>query len=119
MKANKNVNYKARLWVDEKGELHGLSFANQQIPFRLLDALNNAMHEVVDSFNGKDYWQEKYIKFTHNGKRYEQFDGKDDNTPCADCVFCGKNNCQHPYYYDGTKGCCRKPYREVKEKMEE
>ena len=56
MKANKNVNYKARLWVDEKGELHGLSFANQQIPFRLLDALNNAMHEVVDSFNGKTYW---------------------------------------------------------------
>ena len=119
MKANKNVNYKARLWVDKKGELHGLSFANQQIPFRLLDALNNAMHEVVDSFNGKTYWQEKYIKFTHNGKRYEQFDGKDDNTPCADCVFRGLVQCKHPYFFDGTKGCCRKPYREVKEKMEE
>ena len=117
MKANKNVNYKARLWVDEKGELHGLSFANQQIPFRLLDALNNAMHEVVDSFNGKTYWKEKYIKFTHNGKRYEQFDGKDDNIPCYDCVF--GRDCQHPHYYDGTKGRCGKPYREVKEKMEE
>ena len=119
MKENKNVNYKARLWVDKKGELHGLSFANQQIPFRLLDALNNAMHEVVDSFNGKTYWQEKYIKFTHNGKRYEQFDGKDDNTPCADCVFRDKQHCKHPHYYDGTKGRCGKPYREVKEKMEE
>ena len=119
MKANKNVNYKARLWVDKKGELHGLSFANQQIPFRLLDALNNAMHEVVDSFNGKTYWQEKYIKFTHNGKRYEQFDGKDANISCYDCVFRDKQHCKHPHYYDGTKGCCRKPYREVKEKMEE
>ena len=114
MKANKNVNYKARLWVDEKGELHGLSFANQQIPFRLLDALNNAMHEVVDSFNGKTYWQEKYIKFTHNGKRYEQFDGEDTNTPCKDCVFRGIH-CQHPHYLDDSKGYCGKPYREVKQ----
>lgn len=29
MKTNKNVNYKARLWLDEDGELHGVSFANQ------------------------------------------------------------------------------------------
>ena len=118
MKENKNVNYKARLWIDKKGELHGLSFANQQIPFRLLDALNEAMHEVVDSFNGKNAWKENYIKFTDNGKRYEQFDGKYADSPCLDCVF-GSRNCQHPHYYDGTKGYCRKPYREVKEKMEE
>ena len=68
--------HKARLWVDEDGELHGLSFANQQIPMDLLDALNKAMHEVVDRFNGKTSWKENYVKFTDNGKRYEQFDGK-------------------------------------------
>ena len=116
MKANKNVNYKARLWVDDKGELHGLSFANEQIPYSLLNALNNAMHEVVNSFNGLNLWKENYIKFTYNGKRYEQFDGKDANTPCNDCVFRGQY-CQHPHYYDLTKGYCEKPYREVK--MEE
>ena len=86
MKQNKNVNYKARLWVDEKGELHALSFANQQIPYGLFDALNKAIHEVVGSFNGKNDWKENYIKFTDNGKRYEQFDGKDANSPCTDCV---------------------------------
>ena len=113
MKPNKNVNYKARLWVDEKGELHGVSFANQQIPMGLQDELNKAMHGVVDKCNGKTAWKETYIKFTHNGKRYEQFDGKDKNTPCNECVFCEKH-CQHPHYHDGTKGCCGKPYREVK-----
>ena len=90
MKENRNVNYKARLWVDEKGKLHGISFANRQIPMELFKALNDAMHEVVDRFNGKTSWKERYIKFTdNNGKRYEQFDGKDANTPCADCVFLG------------------------------
>ena len=112
MKENKNVYYKARLWVDE-GELHGLSFANQQIPIGLLEALNNAMHEVVDRFNRKNTWKENYIKFTYNGKRYEQFDGKDTNTPCNDCVFSGIH-CQHPHYHDGSKGYCGKPYRVVK-----
>ena len=118
MKENRNVNYKVRLWVDEDGDLHGVSFANQQIPMDLFDALNNAMHEVVDSFNGKTSWKKKYIKFTDNGKIYEQFDGKDANTPCNDCVFRGIH-CQHPHYHDGSKGYCGKPYREVKEKMEE
>lgn len=118
MKENKNVNYKARLWLDENGELHGVSFGNRQIPMGLFDALNKAMHEVVDSYNGKTAWKENYIKFTDNGKRYEQFDGKDANTPCVDCVFRGKH-CQHPHYYDGSKGYCGKPYREVKDKMEE
>ena len=116
MKDNKKVYYKARLWVDEKGELHGISVSNQQIPMGLFKALNDAMHEVVDSFNGKTAWKETYIKFTDNGKRYEQFDGTDANTPCNDCVFRGKQ-CRHPYYLDGSKGYCGKPYREVK--MEE
>ena len=49
-----------------------------------------------------------------NGKRYEQFDGND-KIPCYDCVFRGKDHCQHPHYYDGYKGYCGKPYREVKE----
>lgn len=114
MEWNRNVNYKARLWVDEKGELHGLSFANRQIPMDLMDKLNKAMHGVVAECNGKTAWKETYIKFSDNGKRYEQFDGKDANTPCNDCVFCGKH-CQHPHYYDGTKGLCGKPYREIKE----
>lgn len=114
MTENKNVNYKARLWVDENGELHGLSFANRQIPMGLFKALNDAMHEVVDAFNGKTSWKENYIKFTDNGKRYEQFDGND-KIPCYDCVFRDKDHCQHPHYYDGTKGYCGKPYREVKE----
>lgn len=118
MKTNKNVNYKARLWADEKGELHGVSFGNRQIPMGLFGALNTAMHEVVDTFNGKNAWKENYIKFTDNGKRYEQFDGKDVNTPCNDCVFSGIH-CQHPHYYDGSKGYCGKPYREVKDKMKE
>ena len=112
MKTNKNVNYKARLWVDEEGELHGLSFGNQQIPMGLFNALNIAMHEVVDRFNGKTAWKENYIKFTHNGKRYEQFDGKDAKNPCIDCVFLSKR-CQHPHYHDGSKGYCGKPYREL------
>ena len=114
MTENKNVNYKARLWVDEKGKLHGISFANQQIPLGLFDMLNKAMHEVVDTFNGKNSWKENYIKFTSNGKRYEQFDGKNAKDPCIDCVFLNKR-CQHPHYLDGTKGYCGKPYREVKE----
>lgn len=113
MKANKNVNYKVRLWIDEEDELHGISFGNRQIPMGLFNALNNAIHEVVDTFNGKNTWKENYIKFTDNGKRYEQFDGKDANTPCTDCVFRGKR-CQHPHYHDGSKGYCGKPYREVK-----
>ena len=29
------------------------------------------------------------------------------------------STCQHPHYHDGSKGYCEKPYREVKEKMEE
>ena len=115
MKDNKKVYYKARLWVDEKGELHGLSFTNPLIPTGLLNALNKAMHEVVDTYNWKNTWKENYIKFTDNGKRYEQFDGKDANTPCNDCVFLGKDcHCQHPHYHDGSKGYCGKPYREVK-----
>lgn len=115
MKDNKKVYYKARLWVDEKGELHGLSFANPLIPTGLLDALNKAMCEVVDTYNWKNTWKETYIKFTDNGKRYEQFDGTDANTPCNDCVFLGKDcHCQHPHYLDGSKGYCGKPYREVK-----
>ena len=44
METNRNVNYKARLWLDEKDELHGVSFANQQIPMGLFNALNKAMH---------------------------------------------------------------------------
>ena len=40
MKENKNVNYKARLWIDENSELHGISFANRQIPLGLFDMLN-------------------------------------------------------------------------------
>ena len=120
MKKNKNVNYKARLWMDETGELYGISFSNRQIPMWLFGALNDAMHEVVDRFNGKTSWQENYIKFNHNGKRYEQFDGKDDNMPCKDCVFGGYHTpCQHPHYLDVSKGYCRKPYREVNEKTEE
>lgn len=118
MKTNNNVNYKARLWVDEEGELQVQIFANRQIPMGLFKALNKAINDVVDTFNGKNAWKENYIKFTVYGKRYEQFDGKDANTPCNDCVFRGKH-CQHPYYYDGSKGYCGKPYREVKEKMEE
>ena len=115
MKENKNVYYKARLWIDENGELHSISFTNRQIHMGLLDALNKAMHEVVDTYNGKTSWKENYIKFTDNGKRYEQFDGND-KIPCYDCVFQGKpGHCQHPHYLDGTKGYCGKPYREVKE----
>lgn len=95
--------------------LHGLSLANKQIPMGLLAALNKAMHEVVNCFNGRASWKENYIKFTENGKRYEQFDGNDANMPCNDCVF-GGNTCQHPHYYDGYKGYCGKPYREAKEK---
>ena len=114
MKENKNVNYKARLWIDENGELHGISFTNRQIPLGLFDMLNKAIHEVVDTVNGKTSWKENYIKFTSNGKRYEQFDGND-KIPCYDCVFGGKDYCQHPHYYDGFKGYCGKPYREVKE----
>ena len=114
MTENKNVNYKARLWIDENGELHGISFTNRQIPLGLFDMLNKAMHEVVDTFNGKNSWKENYIKFTSNGKRYEQFDGKNAKDPCIDCVFLNKR-CQHPHYLDGTKGYCGKPYREVKE----
>ena len=116
MKENTRVNFKAHLWMDEEGELHGLSFFNQRISIGLFNALNNAMHEVVATFNGKNAWKENYIKFTANGKRYEQFDGKDANTPCNDCVFLSKH-CQHPHYHDGSKGYCGKPYREVK--MEE
>lgn len=118
MTPNKNVNYKARLWVDENAELHISSFANKHIPKGLFDIFDRAMHEVVDRFNGKTSWKENYIKFTDNGKRYEQFDGEDTNTPCKDCVFRG-THCQHPHYHDGTKGYCGKPYREVKETVEE
>ena len=117
MKKNENIYYKASLWI-ENGELHGMSFRNNRIPMGLLDALNIAMHEVVDRFNGKTAWKENYIKFTHNGKRYEQFDGKDAKNPCIDCVFLNKR-CQHPHYHDGSKGYCGKPYREVKDKNEE
>ena len=118
MKENKNVNYKARLWIDEEGKLHGVSFGNKQIPMGLFKELNNAIHNVVDTF--KTSWKENYIKFNYNGKRYEQFDGKDDNMPCKDCVFGGYHTpCQHPHYLDGTKGYCGKPYREINEKTEE
>lgn len=58
MKKNKNVNYKTRLWVDEEGELQCISFADQQIPMGLFNALNKAMQEVVDRFNGKTSWEE-------------------------------------------------------------
>ena len=116
MKENEKVNYKVRLWMDEEGELQGLSFFNQKIPIGLFNALNDAMHEVVNSFNGKNAWKENYIKFTERGKRYEQFDGKDAKNPCNDCVFhIPYNHCQHPYYFYGSKGYCGKPYREVKE----
>ena len=110
MKENKHVYYKARVWMDDKGDLHGLAFANKQIPTELICSLYKAMYEVVDSFNGKTSWKENYIKFTDKGKRYEQFDDEDANTPCASCVFYGKR-CQHPHYY--YKGYCEKPYKEV------
>ena len=73
MKKNKNGYYSAHLWVDEDGKLHCMSFENQQIPILLFDALNYAVHEVMDRFQGKTSWKEEYIKFTDNGKRYEQF----------------------------------------------
>ena len=117
MKENEIVYYKAHLRIDEKGELHGISVSNQQIPMGLFKALNDAMHEVLDRFNGKTTWKETYIRFTYNGKRYEQFDGNDIIDiiiPCTDCVFRGEKHCQHPYYHNGSKGYCKKPYREVK-----
>ena len=33
-----HINYKDCLWIDENGELHGISFANRQIPLGLFDA---------------------------------------------------------------------------------
>lgn len=94
MKENKNVNYKARLWMDETGELYGISFSNRQIPMWLFGALNDAMHEVVDRFNGKTSWKENYIKFNYNGKIYEQHCNNDigSHIRCVDC-FC--NNYQY------------------------
>lgn len=70
MKENRNVNYKARLWVDEKGKLHGISFANRQIPMGLFKALNDAMHDsdegryTITNENGycPDYFNRKKDK---------------------------------------------------------
>ena len=78
----------------------------------MLRELNNAVHDAIDNINGKTAWKNEYIKFSYEGKTYEQIDAK---YLCDGCVFKKNDNsrCNHPYYLDGTKGKCEgKIYKE-------
>jgi len=110
--------FKAKIegdWNDPDG-IRVTSFANRLIPLGLFKALNDAVHEVIDTYNGKFYWRKLYIKFDDkDGTRYEQYDGPDENSPCTGCVFLRDKICQHPHKWDGSKGFCNNPYRIAKE----
>lgn len=102
------MNYKARLIQKENGDWQIISYVNRRIPGTILMGLNDAVHEVIDRVNGKLDWKQYYIRFTHNGKIYQQVDGKGNH--CEGCCFLGKDlknvGCTHPHYLDGTKGKC-------------
>lgn len=120
MKENRNVYYKARIWVDEEGILHGISVCNQQLPMGLMNELNTKMHEVIDTANGKYEWRRTFYNFIHCGVEYLQYI-PENFTPnysmCKRCCFWNEGGkiCNHPHYLDGGKGVCHYPYRKVKE----
>lgn len=100
--------YKAKVELDDNGKLKITSYVNRRIPAVFRWDINNAMQEIAKRFNGELDWQEKFIRFTHDGVTYEQVPS---DKYCEGCVFCEhKNgiNCQHPHYLDGSKGICEK-----------
>lgn len=108
MKKKSNI-FKCRIEYNEDGTIKITSFLNQQIPYHLLLALNNSVHEVEDTINRKTDWKEQFIRFKHDGVIYEQITRPTDAKLCCDgCVFLNEqgNGCTHPHYLNGTKGNC-------------
>lgn len=103
------MKYKAELTLTDEG-WKIISYSNRLIPLNVLRELNNAVHDAIDKINGKTAWKNEYIKFTHEGKSYEQID---EIHLCDGCIFRKDNLCIHPHYSDGTKGNCNnKIYKE-------
>lgn len=46
--------YKCRITYNDDGTISVISYSNRKIPFSLLCELNNAVHEVEDTYNGKN-----------------------------------------------------------------
>ena len=109
--------YKCEVITNDDGTIKVTSYANNKLGYHILDRLNKAVHEVADEINGKAPWRKKYIRFTHDGKTYQQTENKD-NHSCVGCCFNKKNDCKHPHYGEGsgyTKGSCNGMiYRRVK-----
>lgn len=95
--------YKCRITYNDDGTISVISYSNRKIPFSLLCELNNAVHEVEDTYNGKNAWKKCFIQFEHDGKTYRQIETSDN--ACEGCIF-RKDTCVHPHYLDGTKGNC-------------
>lgn len=111
------MNFKARLTQKENGEWKIITYSNRKIPFGILARLNDAVHDVIEEINGKTDWKQSYIRFTHEGKTYQQVDQH--GGICDGCCFRTKERCTHPHYMDGTKGkCTGRIYKEIKEDRE-
>lgn len=112
------MNFKAQLTQKENGEWQIISYSNRRIPFGILARLNDAVHDVIDEINGKTDWKKTYIRFTHEGKTYQQIDQTERTSlVCTGCCFMKPNSsCTHPHFKDGTKGVCTgRIYKEIKE----
>jgi hypothetical protein len=97
--------FKCRISYDENGDIHVISYSNKQIPFELLDRLNDAVHDVCDKHNGRLVWKNTYIKFINNGIKYKQIDNEEIlYNPCRGCVFHKDYDCKHPFF--AYKGNC-------------
>ena len=94
MKAKSGI-FKARISIQENGEIKVISYSNRLIPLGILNLLNNKIHDAEYEWNGKRNWMKEYVEFEYNGVSYRQIDGK---ALCDGCIF----------YYFGVLG----PYRD-------
>lgn len=85
------MNFKFKI---EKDLESGIAFSNNKIHAGLFNLLNMACHEAINKFNGKLDWIQTFVKFQHEGKKYEQVEAKN---YCEGCVF-SHNICTHPYF---------------------
>ena len=97
--------FKARVELLDDGKFKITPYLNRRVPF--CREFCDLMKEAEQKKNGLHDWYQTYKRFTHEGVTYEQTDG----VPCIDCVFHGLDphhhtTCQHPHYWDGTRGIC-------------
>lgn len=98
--------FKARISIQENGEINVMSYSNRLIPSGMLNLLNKKVHEAATEWNGERNWMKEYIEFSYKGASYHQIDSKGLCDGCAfyDFNLSGAMRCSHPFF--STKPNC-------------